>query len=127
MPDRSLLAELRNESQRHQVALAEAELTIARAQLERLRNGERAERRRALDRQIAPPSKLHTILNGVPAPHENAQPHPGLAALRRGGPLVHQGPQGSQEAAVVLCLDIECFPNTAWWWQSRIELRRGAA
>jgi glycosyltransferase involved in cell wall biosynthesis len=47
-----------------------------------------AERRRALDRRIAPPSKLHTILNGVPAPHENAQPDPGLAALRRGGPVV---------------------------------------
>jgi HlyD family secretion protein len=43
-----LLAELRNESQVHQVALANADLAIARAKLERLRNGERKEKRKAL-------------------------------------------------------------------------------
>lgn len=43
----ALLVELANESQKHQVSLAKAELAIARAQLERLRNGERLERRRA--------------------------------------------------------------------------------
>src|SRR5262249_30227899 len=43
-----LLAELRNESQVNQVALATADLAIARAKLERLRNGERKEKRRAV-------------------------------------------------------------------------------
>jgi multidrug resistance efflux pump len=43
----TLLAELENESQKQRVALAQAELTRARAQLTRLRNGERAERRKA--------------------------------------------------------------------------------
>jgi multidrug resistance efflux pump len=42
-----LLIELRNESQKQQVALARAELAIARADLERLKNGERAEKRKA--------------------------------------------------------------------------------
>ena len=44
----SLLAELHNETQTESVALAAAELSVAKAQLERLRNGERAERRKAL-------------------------------------------------------------------------------
>lgn len=43
----TLLAELDNGIQKHRVALAKAELARARAQLDRLRNGERAERRRA--------------------------------------------------------------------------------
>lgn len=43
-----LLAELHNETQQHQVALAEAELAHAEAQLERLRNGEHPEKRKAL-------------------------------------------------------------------------------
>jgi HlyD family secretion protein len=44
----ALLAELHNGSQMHQVALSAAEMAIARAQMERLRNGERAEKRRAM-------------------------------------------------------------------------------
>jgi multidrug resistance efflux pump len=44
----AVLLELRNESQRHQVTLAQAELDLAKAQLERLRNGEMPEKRRAL-------------------------------------------------------------------------------
>jgi multidrug resistance efflux pump len=43
-----LLAELHNATQKHQVALARAELGIARADLKRLRNGERREKRRSL-------------------------------------------------------------------------------
>src|SRR5262249_20251257 len=43
----ALLLELANESRKHQVSLAKAELAIARAELERLRNGERPERRKA--------------------------------------------------------------------------------
>lgn len=43
----TVLAELDNDTQKHQVALARAELAIARAQLERLRNGERPEKRKA--------------------------------------------------------------------------------
>ena len=43
----TLLAELRNDVQRHQVALASAELAIAEAEFERLRNGERPESRQA--------------------------------------------------------------------------------
>jgi multidrug resistance efflux pump len=43
----SLLAELDNEIQKQRVALAKAELARARAQLDRLRNGERAEKRKA--------------------------------------------------------------------------------
>jgi multidrug resistance efflux pump len=42
-----LLAELRNEAQREQVALATAELAVARAECDRVRNGERAEKRKA--------------------------------------------------------------------------------
>jgi HlyD family secretion protein len=42
-----LLLELDNAAQKHQVALARAELAIARADLERLQNGERAEKRQA--------------------------------------------------------------------------------
>jgi multidrug resistance efflux pump len=42
-----VLVELHNESQKQQVALAQAEVAVARAQLERLKNGERAERRKA--------------------------------------------------------------------------------
>ena len=42
-----LLAELANESQKEQVALAEAEAAVARAERDRVRNGERAERRKA--------------------------------------------------------------------------------
>jgi HlyD family secretion protein len=44
-----LLLELENATQKHQVALARAELAIARADLERLRNGERAEKRQAAE------------------------------------------------------------------------------
>jgi HlyD family secretion protein len=44
----TLLAELQNETQKHQVALAEAEVNIAKAALDRLIHGERAERRKAL-------------------------------------------------------------------------------
>jgi multidrug resistance efflux pump len=44
----AVLAELHNETQKQQVALAEAELAVAEADLERVRNGERPERRRAL-------------------------------------------------------------------------------
>ena len=43
----TLLAELDNETQKQRVALAVAELARARSQLDRLRNGERAERRKA--------------------------------------------------------------------------------
>jgi multidrug resistance efflux pump len=41
----TLLVELRNETQQQQVALAEADVAIAKAQLDRLCNGERAEKR----------------------------------------------------------------------------------
>jgi multidrug resistance efflux pump len=44
----TLLAELENATPKQQVAVARAELTRARAQLDRLRNGERAERRKAV-------------------------------------------------------------------------------
>ena len=44
----TLLAELQNRSQIYQVALSAAEVAIARAQLERLRNGQRAEKRKAM-------------------------------------------------------------------------------
>jgi HlyD family secretion protein len=44
----ALLAELQNASQVHQVALSAAEVAIAKAQMERLRNGECAEKRKAL-------------------------------------------------------------------------------
>jgi multidrug resistance efflux pump len=40
-----VLVELANESQQQQVALAEAELAVAQAELDRLNNGERAEKR----------------------------------------------------------------------------------
>jgi multidrug resistance efflux pump len=43
-----LLGELHNDTQQHQVALAQAEVALAQAQLERLRNGELPEKRRAL-------------------------------------------------------------------------------
>lgn len=43
----TVLAELDNDTQKHHVALARAELAIARAELERLRNGERPEKRKA--------------------------------------------------------------------------------
>lgn len=43
----TLLAELDNDTQKHHVALARAELATARADLERLNNGEREERRKA--------------------------------------------------------------------------------
>lgn len=43
----TLLLELDNESQKHQAALARAELDVARAELECLRNGERTEKRKA--------------------------------------------------------------------------------
>lgn len=43
----ALLIELANESQKHQVASAKAELAIAQSQLEKLRNGERQEKRKA--------------------------------------------------------------------------------
>lgn len=42
-----LLAELDNDTQKHHVALARAELATARAELERLKNGEREEKRKA--------------------------------------------------------------------------------
>ncbi|MBV8266268.1 MAG: HlyD family secretion protein [Planctomycetaceae bacterium] len=44
----TLLAELRNEIQKQEVDLAAAEVKIAQAQLKRLRNGERPEKRRAM-------------------------------------------------------------------------------
>jgi multidrug resistance efflux pump len=44
----TLLAELHNASQANQVALSAAEVVIAKAQLERLRNGERPEKRKAM-------------------------------------------------------------------------------
>jgi multidrug resistance efflux pump len=43
-----LLLELQNETQRHQVTLAQAELAIAQGQLDRLRNGEQLEKRKAV-------------------------------------------------------------------------------
>jgi multidrug resistance efflux pump len=43
-----LLAELRNETQKIEIALATAELAQARARLSKVRNGERVERRKAL-------------------------------------------------------------------------------
>src|SRR5438132_10435889 len=43
----TLLAELQNETQKLQVTLANAEVTIAKAQLDRLCNGERQEKRAA--------------------------------------------------------------------------------
>ncbi len=48
VPRGTLLAELNNDSRKQQFALSVAEVAVARAQLERLRNGERAEKRRAL-------------------------------------------------------------------------------
>jgi multidrug resistance efflux pump len=48
VPRDTLLAELENQVQKQQVGLAVAERSRARAQLERVRNGERAERRRAV-------------------------------------------------------------------------------
>ncbi|HZT82194.1 MAG TPA: HlyD family efflux transporter periplasmic adaptor subunit, partial [Gemmataceae bacterium] len=42
-----LLAELQNDTQKHQVALAEADLALAKAQLDFVRNGERKEKRQA--------------------------------------------------------------------------------
>jgi multidrug resistance efflux pump len=44
----ALLAELQNDTQKEQVALAAAEVSIAKATLDRLIHGERAERRKAL-------------------------------------------------------------------------------
>ena len=44
----TLVAELRNEIQKQEVDLAAAEVKIAQAQLKRLRNGERPEKRRAM-------------------------------------------------------------------------------
>jgi multidrug resistance efflux pump len=44
----AVLLELRNESQRHQVSLAQADLDLAKAQLDRLKNGEMPEKRRSL-------------------------------------------------------------------------------
>src|SRR6516162_4127011 len=44
----TLLVELANGTQKQQVALAKAELAIARADLERLRNGERPQKRKAV-------------------------------------------------------------------------------
>ena len=44
----TLLAELQNETQAEEVALAAAEVGISKAQLDRLKNGERAERRKAV-------------------------------------------------------------------------------
>jgi multidrug resistance efflux pump len=44
----TLLVELANATQKQQVALAQAELAVARADLERLRNGERLEKRQAV-------------------------------------------------------------------------------
>ncbi len=44
----AVLAELQNRSQTHQVAPSAAEVAIARAQLQRLRNGERPEKRKAM-------------------------------------------------------------------------------
>lgn len=43
-----LLVELTNETQKQQVAVAEAEVMVAKAELERLLNGERAEKRKVL-------------------------------------------------------------------------------
>jgi multidrug resistance efflux pump len=43
-----ILVELENELQKEQVARAKAEVTIAKAELDRLRNGERAEKRKAM-------------------------------------------------------------------------------
>jgi multidrug resistance efflux pump len=47
VPKGDAVVELRNQAQKAQVALARADLAQARAQLERLRNGERAEKRKA--------------------------------------------------------------------------------
>jgi len=47
VPAGALLAELRNESQKHRVLLTKAELAKARAVLEKLRNGERREKRQS--------------------------------------------------------------------------------
>jgi multidrug resistance efflux pump len=44
----AILAELRNETQKQQMALAKAQLAVAKADLDRLRNGERSERRKAV-------------------------------------------------------------------------------
>jgi HlyD family secretion protein len=44
----ALLVELHNAAQKQQLSLAEADLALAKAQLERLRNGERAEKRKAV-------------------------------------------------------------------------------
>jgi multidrug resistance efflux pump len=53
------LAELRNDAQRHQLALAAAEVGTAKAQLEILRNGERAEKRRAMAAVVKAKELLH--------------------------------------------------------------------
>jgi glycosyltransferase involved in cell wall biosynthesis len=76
-----------NVSAQRRVAVTVVERALARA-TDAIICVSEAERRRALDRHIAPPDKLHTILNGVPPPHEAAETDPGLLALRRGGPVV---------------------------------------
>lgn len=66
----ALLAELQNRSQINQVALSAAEVAIARAQLERLRNGERAEKRKAM---AAIEEAKRTLLQQAKATYSHSQ------------------------------------------------------
>ena len=66
----TLLAELQNRSQIYQVALSAAEVAIARAQLERLRNGERAEKRKAM---AAIEEAKHALLRQAKATYSHSQ------------------------------------------------------
>jgi HlyD family secretion protein len=66
----SLLIELHNETQKQQVAVAQAEVAIAKHELERLRNGERPEKRKAL---AALESAKHAIYLHSKADWERSQ------------------------------------------------------
>jgi multidrug resistance efflux pump len=65
-----LLLELRNGTHRQQVALAEADVEVARANLDRLRNGERAEKRRAA---AAAERSRHAFYTKAKAEYERLQ------------------------------------------------------
>jgi multidrug resistance efflux pump len=75
-----LLVELSNETQKQQLALAEADVETAEAQLERLRNGERPERRRAA---VATASARQAIYEQAKADWERSQQLAGNHAASR--------------------------------------------
>lgn len=66
----SVLVELHNDTHKEQVALAQAEVTIAQAALDRLRHGERPEKRRA---QAAVASAQHALFLRAKADWERSQ------------------------------------------------------